>query len=131
MDLRPSKTTQKAKRTVNRAKKRLLKENSKLLARDPYDSKYFLSTVKGLGTNFCLTSILPLTCSNGTTAFSPKHKANCLGSVFVLVFILKTTYLRSLVILCWKMKHLRYRTNQNSHNTCVLCSWWPWLIKSS
>ena len=51
----------KAKCTVNRAKKRLFKEKTKSVAEDPNESKSFWSTVKGLGTNFCSTSISSLT----------------------------------------------------------------------
>ena len=60
----------KAKYTVNRAKKRFFKEKTKSLAEDPNNSKSFWSIVKGIGTNFCLTSISPLTCSDNTISSS-------------------------------------------------------------
>ena len=72
----------KAKCTVNRAKKRLFKEKTKLLAEVPNNSKSFWYIVKGLGTNFCSTSIIPLDRSDGTIAFYAQDKANCLGITF-------------------------------------------------
>jgi hypothetical protein len=81
----------KAKCTVNRAKKRFFKEKTKSLAEDPNDSKSFWSIVKGLGTNFCSTSIPPLTRSDGTIAFSAQDKANCLGSMFASNSTLEAT----------------------------------------